>query len=232
MADPGLKLTPSVSGELRILAFGASLVEGYTNYGLTFHPFTIALQQKLAVLCPAQNIVVDVNGQSGDRVLESLGGTYLYRLQASAPPPNGDAPPKYDLVIILGGTNDLGYLITQDDCPVVIMEGLRKCYQHILSAGSGLVCLTVPERSLDEQTSMIAVKGRNARLHLNELIEAYVRDEGQQRDDKTKVHLWDMARSAPYSNDKLWSSDGLHMSKTGYDFVGEEIATFVYSIVA
>jgi lysophospholipase L1-like esterase len=233
MPDPGPKLIPSVPGELRILAFGAPLVEGYTNYGRTFHPFSTALQRQLSALCPAQNIFVDVNGQSGDSVLETLGGTYLQRLQVSLSSPESDSPPRYDLVIILGGTNDLAHLVTRDDSAVDILEGLKKCYQYILSSGSNLLCLTVPERRIDTQSTMIAIKARDARLRLNALIHAYVRDHQEHhQDDKPSVYLWDLARNAPFSvvHQGLWSADGLHMSTTGYDFVGEEIAAFVYSI--
>jgi lysophospholipase L1-like esterase len=228
-----LAFSPSVPGELRILAFGASLVEGYTDYGRDFHPFTIALQNKLSTLLPDQNVVIQVNGQSGDYVLESLGGTYLKRLQLSAQPPKSGSPPSYDLVILLGGTNDLGHLFTKQDSATDILEGLKKCYQHVISSGSNILCLTVPERRIDTLSSAMAIKYRNARLRLNEFIQAYVQDcQKNHKPDEPSAYLWDMARHAPFSVEQgRWSPDDLHMSAHGYDFVGEEIATFIYSIL-
>jgi lysophospholipase L1-like esterase len=163
-----------------------------------------------------------------------LGGTYLQRLQECVPSPESRSPPRYDLVIILGGTNDLAYLDTRDGSAMDITEGLKRCYQHVLSSGSNLVCLTVPERKIDTLSSTIAVKARDARLRLNVLIETYVWEyQDQHQDNKPNVYLWDMAQKAPFSDadQGLWSSDGLHMSTAGYDFVGDEIAGFVSSIV-
>lgn len=84
---------------LRILAFGNSLTEGYTDFGMRFHPYGNALKSKLSALAPDLTISVDINGQSGDCVLDSLRGNFKNRLlNAIGSREHG----KYDLAIVLG----------------------------------------------------------------------------------------------------------------------------------
>jgi lysophospholipase L1-like esterase len=234
------KLTLSTSGEIRILAFGNSLTEGYTDFGTRFHPYAISLEKKLSSLSPGLNVTVDVNGQSGDRVLPELGGIFLERLQSSCPLVKSGNPPKYDIVIVLGGTNDLGYMINEPDCAAEIFEGMRRCYEHVLLVGSSLLCLTVPERAIDTRTSAMARRARDSRLQLNEMIAGFAQSHQEAEDGKPKVFLMDLARIAPFPADKgedeafdqsIWSPDGLHMSSQGYDFVGEELAGFLHNLL-
>ena len=234
------KLVLSKAGELRILAFGNSLTEGYTEFGTLFHPYAIALQKKLSSLLPDLNITVDIDGQSGDRVLSRLGGVFLQRLQYSCPLRISGTPPHYDIVIALGGTNDLGYLINKPDCALEIFEGMKTCYEHVLRAGSSLLCLTVPERAIDTRKSQMAMRARDSRLQLNELIAGFVQSHQAATDGKPNVFMMDFARIAPFPADVgeheaieegIWSPDGLHMTMQGYDFVGEELAGFLYNIL-
>jgi lysophospholipase L1-like esterase len=234
------KLALPASGELRILAFGNSLTEGYTEFGTRFHPYAIALEKKLSSLLPELKIIVDVNGQSGDLVLSELGGVFFQRLQSSCPVPKTGDPPKYNIVIALGGTNDLGYMINKPDCAAEIFEGMKKCYDYVLLAGSSLLCLTIPERAIDTRTSQMAKRARDSRLQLNDLIAGYVQGQQDAENGNQKVFIMDLACIAPFPADKgedevfdqsIWSPDGLHMSSQGYDFVGEELASFLYNVL-
>jgi lysophospholipase L1-like esterase len=56
---------------LRILCFGDSLTEGYTQHGLHYHPYSDTLLDKLRAdlsLSTRYNISVDTDGMSGDQV--------------------------------------------------------------------------------------------------------------------------------------------------------------------
>jgi lysophospholipase L1-like esterase len=234
------KLTLSTPGEIRVLAFGDSLTEGYTDFGMRFHPYAIALEKKLSSLMPELNITVDINGKSGDLVLSERDGDFMQRLQSSCPLRKSGNSPKYDIVIALGGTNDLGYMINKPDCAAEIFEGIKKCYEHILLAGSSLLCLTVPERAIDTRASQMARRARHSRVQLNELISGFVQSHQGADDGKPKVFIMDLAQIAPFPGDKgedeafdqsIWSPDGLHMSSQGYDFVGDELASFLYNIL-
>jgi len=229
--------TLSDSKGMRILTFGASLTEGYTDFGMTFHPYGKSLKKKLSALHPNLKITVDVNGRSGDCVLASLGGNFLNRLQSSC---QESKLPKYDLVIFLGGTNDLAYKLNAPNGTQEIFEGLKKCYEHVLQTYStNLLCLTIPERHIDLSSSKMGIKARDARLKLNSLIASYVESHEAEEPGKPRAMLMDLAKIAPFTPDdneedadtRLWSADGLHMTSVGYDFVGEELARFIHDNV-
>lgn len=54
--------------DLRILCFGASLVEGFTQSGLRYTPYSVSMSRKLKRKWPEMKLDVDVNGMSGDMV--------------------------------------------------------------------------------------------------------------------------------------------------------------------
>jgi lysophospholipase L1-like esterase len=63
-----------------------------------------------------------------------------------------NAEKKYDWIVILGGTNDLGHGLK----PEQIFTGLEKIYKVALEHGARILALTVPEcgvinKSLDER---------------------------------------------------------------------------------
>jgi lysophospholipase L1-like esterase len=244
--------------KIRILAFGDSLTEGYTDW-ITRHPYGNALKTELSNILPEYRVTVDINGKSGDRVCSSLSGEFFERLESSIPisstsksffddvsgssaRPVTPQPSTYDLVIILGGTNDLAFKSRDPDGPARIFQALEECYNHVLDSGSSLLCLTVPERNIDTQVSAVAKIAKAARVTLNNLIIEFVEnhqpggEEGQ-----SSVFLLDLAREVPFTCDdtdkdgdddvRLWSTDGLHMTAEGYDHVGEKLAVFIHDLV-
>lgn len=87
---------------LRVLCFGDSLTAGYTNWGISFFPYGDTLRDDLRSALPSTDVQVDVEGFSGDQVR----GAFLRRLQRACE--KAKAAP-YDWIIVLGGTNDLGW---------------------------------------------------------------------------------------------------------------------------
>jgi hypothetical protein len=67
--------------DLRIFCFGASLVEGFTQYGLKFTPYSISMSKKLAEKLPQVELKIDVDGKSGDMVT----GGYKERMKRRFP---------------------------------------------------------------------------------------------------------------------------------------------------
>ena len=100
---------------LRILCFGDSLTSGYTKMGLEAYPYADHLRVGLQHMLSTSDIHVDVEGLPGDQV-QSL---YLRRLHLKL---KAAADTPYDWIIVMGGTNDLGW----GKQPTAIYEGLSK----------------------------------------------------------------------------------------------------------
>lgn len=108
-----------VPQKLQILCFGNSLTAGYCDWGTEHYPYADHLPTPLQKLYPETSIHIDVAALSGDRV---LGGQYLRRLEARLSKADASQTP-YDWVIMMGGTNDLGW----GNVPDRIYDGLSIC---------------------------------------------------------------------------------------------------------
>jgi len=108
-----IPVTPTAT--LRILCFGDSLTAGYTQWGMHHYPYAAHLTDHLQTAFPSTLIHVDVEGMIGAQV----GGQYTGRLNRACTKAK-DAP--YDWIIIMGGTNDLGW----GGQPQEIYEALRR----------------------------------------------------------------------------------------------------------
>lgn len=118
-----MNVTPEKT--LKILCFGNSLTGGYTMMGLASWPYADFLEIYLARLFPSIKLMIDVSGLPGDRVVGS-GSQFLNRMQNRCNKAVSEGRP-YDWVIVLGGTNDLGWFAE----PKVIYDGLRR-FGHLL----------------------------------------------------------------------------------------------------
>ena len=190
-----------------------------------------ALKTTLQKLRPdLTTIQVDVQGLSGDCVLTSLGGDFADRLGAAL------TDEDYDLVIILGGTNDLAYKFEKgnDGATEIFEKGLRLLYDYVMeTTKASLLVMTVPQRQIDvSKHDSWSGKARESREYLNELILGWA--EKQEK----RVFSMDLARLMPFpvehpgmeeiddrfGEESWWSADGLHMSEKGYDKMGELLA--------
>lgn len=114
MADK-LGIPDGAPSTLKILCFGDSLTAGYSRYGMLHFPYAVHLNEPLQKAFPSTKVHVDVEGMSGAQVRGQYTGR-LSRVCAKAK----DSP--YDWIIVLGGTNDLGW----EGEPEEIYEALRK----------------------------------------------------------------------------------------------------------
>ena len=117
---------------LRILCFGDSLTAGYTRYGYEHQPYADRLRAGLRYLLSTENIDVEVAGLSGDRVQGPM-GQYLSRIKDKCPV---DEQRQYDWIIVMGGTNDLGWGAEASE----IYEGLSKIFRMF----SGTLLVIIP----------------------------------------------------------------------------------------
>lgn len=93
---------PEPTGSLNILCFGDSLTAGYSRYGTVHFPYAIHLKEVLQTAFPSTWLHIEVEGMSGAQVQGQYRGRLKRALEKA-----GDDP--YDWVIIMGGTNDMGW---------------------------------------------------------------------------------------------------------------------------
>lgn len=139
---------------------------------------------------------------------------------------------KYDIAIILGGTNDL---YTRGNDPDHLAADILKL--HKIAKKHGIphtFVVTIPENKMVIRESLNSQQRRNFGLYaINEILRKYVADKWIRYGHGSSVRLIDLERYMPWvdeytngvetSDDNLWLSDGLHMSKTGYDNFGKLI---------
>ena len=114
-------MDPKDLKSLRILCFGDSLTAGYTRYGLEHYPYADYLDTTLRKFLPSTKIAIDTEGLSGDRV---KAGLFLRRIEGKVAKA---AKNPYDWVIVLGGTNDLGW----GEGPEDVHEGLSRSFSRL-----------------------------------------------------------------------------------------------------
>ncbi|HEY4485823.1 MAG TPA: GDSL-type esterase/lipase family protein [Nitrospiria bacterium] len=187
---------------IRIVAFGDSLTEGYqspsdANPLGQSTPYGRFLQDRLG-----GSVEVLVRGVCGERTEDMA-----RRVEADILALNPDD------VVILGGTNDLGWGVP----PEKIMRNLTGLYERTQAAGIRSTAVTVPSiRGFDD---MIA-----PRIVLNRLI--------QDRCAERKMACVDLfSATADPDSQRLslrYASDGLHLNTAGYrllaDLVYEQVS--------
>lgn len=129
-------------------------------------------------------------------------------------------------VVILGGTNDLGW----NAAPADIMRNLLKMYELAAAAGITPVPVTVP--SIRVGDDLRSAEGRDwfaehldRRLQLNELVLRYAESKRLAAFDLFSVTVEPATQqlAARYSN------DGLHLTTAGYRLVAERLYQDVFA---
>lgn len=221
----------------RLLAFGDSLTEGFTEGGNAFHPYAKRLGDVIYKQLPQDwHLQIEEQGESGERVLLGMN----HRLQRTLDE-HESAQRWYDWVLLLGGINDIG---GDDSTAEEVLAGLDVLVQMCLKHGSNVLLMTLTEVAMPVE----AVEKQRRRL--NQLIQAYVLQEKwdksgtaaggsgalaaagggpASRRSKPRVHLLDLAAVLPYESmpeEQRWEvwDDGVHLTMAGYDRLGEVIA--------
>lgn len=132
----------------------------------------------------------------------------------------------YDIVIILGGTNDI--IEPKEGLEDTLFEQIKMLHSEVKGHGSKCVALTIPETDVyfkdlgKNGLSWVKEAGDNIRLKLNGKLRAYIKDCGGE------IILCDLAEKFPQQSlsaeslEKLWS-DGLHFTEDGYNKMAEII---------
>ncbi|KAK7226494.1 hypothetical protein V2G26_014497 [Clonostachys chloroleuca] len=201
-------MPPPKPKTLHILCFGDSLTSGFCNFGLDERPYSARLQQRLTAEFPGREIHVYTDGEPGELVLN---GSWEARLRADL------NKRRYDWVIMLGGTNDLGSVISEDR----ILEALEDRWAKVLSKGGKLLALTVPE--CHSRPGWLVER----RALLNDDILAHEAPNFYSFDLHSRIPYHSLSRE---DREKYWD-DGLHLTGEGYSWMGDHIADALLPLV-
>jgi lysophospholipase L1-like esterase len=189
----------------KIVALGDSLTLGETDFGLSLAVPVIAFPAYLGVLAEEylrtrhSNLAVQVVNKGVDGDLTS---GMFERFSSDV------ADQRADYVIVLGGTNDIGWGLDL----MTILHNLTSIYDAAGSDDIGAIACSVP--SLLGFDELIP-----PRLDLNRAI--------RKEAEKRKISFLDLfTATANARNNRLledYSSDGLHLNSKGYERIGKYI---------
>ena len=193
----------------QILCCGDSLTAGYYGPFDHYAPYSEALSKRLRVPADeigrcgwrADEMVVNMGNQMCIDVFHRYGPGLAVQLAAK----------RYDVCIIMAGTNDLGANRPAES----IVNDLKALHEYCLSKGLRTVALPIPESRL-----WAVHQGQAPQLDTRTQVNRLLREWAATMD---AVVFVDMARHVPYSDvDGNWAPDGVHMSRQGYATFGDK----------
>lgn len=181
----------------RIICFGDSLTYGWLPSFVeddTPTPYANVLKEKV----PSWEIIeAGCPGETARHMIERL-------------PKVLDEHPA-DMIIILGGTNDLGKANETGD---TIFESLKTLHKMARERKMWVVMLSIPRHGLESEHRYNYIRQR--RLEVNTKLFAFAAGE----EDTTFIDF--ATRMKPYYDPEYWS-DWLHFTPKGYEYMGEII---------
>lgn len=199
MRCPGTSQPGAVKTHCALLCLGDSLTQGFVGGGATaLCPYSKRLSQRLKemnvnpVLVNA-GVVGECTGQIARRLEEHLHSR------------------KYDLVLILAGTNDLLGMQPADS----IVAAIRALHNTAFNAGAHTVVMTIPELHVPNSPTARLIDDRRCQVNYELRQFACVNGHRSIFVDVAEH----MPRDAAHSH--LWSSDGVHMTTDGYEYLGQ-----------
>ena len=130
---------------------------------------------------------------------------------------DADHPP-FDLVIVLAGTNDLGY--AGEAGPII--EAVEAIHAVAHGSGCPTVALGIPPSGYQSRSET----ARALASSVNEAPELWASS-----DDLATYVPYPIREFDPTNGDGWWSFDGLHFSPEGYRFVAESLAPIVAELL-
>jgi len=180
---------------MRIICIGDSLTEGYvTKDTKRYYPYSTTLKSMLGDCVTIKN--VGLSGRTSHQILE-----HLKTIDIS----------KYDIAIILSGTNDLLNKSHQ-----MILTKIKAIHRYCFHQGIGFIyALSIP------QIYDTRLMRERKRLKLNQELYTWC-------NSQPFVEYIPFGERFLYSPDsKLWAHNGYHMSIKGY----KEMARFILSYI-
>jgi lysophospholipase L1-like esterase len=212
---------PPEQGAYHILCIGDSLTEGYTKNGTAFWPYADTLQRLLAREMAKKEhslpVVVYNEGVSGDRIL----GTGMKRRLESCIEEAADADVRFEWVIIMAGINDVG-------APTVTAHDMYAALQKLL-----IMAARYSKKVLVMNCMEVAHEVYHPRM--TEVLSEYNAMVETSTAEVPGVFFLDMRKKMPYHSllpeeRGVFFDDGVHLTKEGYERMGEIISHKMMSI--
>jgi hypothetical protein len=137
------------------------------------------------------------------------------------------------LVIILAGTNDIGYGFDQSDIAQAIIALHRTCFENNVPRTLAIAIPPSAYQSINAQAATL-VQGINQELQ-DYCCRSQSQEVGQQQQQRKQRASTTTYMSFPFDYNSTsrdhWSADGLHFSARGYQTLGEKLAPIVSAIL-
>lgn len=216
LAQKGMASTKALLGldkndkQLRVLAHGDSITEGWINTAWIKMPWTPKLQQQLQQKLGGDwRVEVQNGGLGGAGVLDALNPL----LQSQLADARGKGKP-YHFIVFEAGINDI--LMKNQKAPE-IFERMKEMWRAANAEGSTvLVIPTLPTNAQGD--------AENQRRELTSKVRQYVAE--QNASGNSGLVLVDMESAFDYyklseQRRKELFDDGIHLTQAGYDLMGD-----------
>ena len=190
-------------------------------YTQDYYPYAQALAEAIGVPCDA----IGASGWTTQKMVDhrDRGGDDVCRVRRSGLK-QALKKQRYSVVIIMGGTNDLGVADAE-----AIFSNLKALHEMCHAAGCATVALTIPQgRQLGPHTAGTQLAFANEkRVQVNTRLQAFARALPPER-----CCFVAMDEEVPWSaTSEDFEPDGLHMSAEGYARFGALLAPKVRAFV-
>lgn len=205
---------------MKILAFGDSLTEGYvTKETSRYYPYTTTLKKLLSKQL-GKAVVIHNKGVSGEKT-----GSMVKRIRT--------CKSRYDMAIILAGTNDL------DDphmSATAIANNVTNLHTYCMDTlgVTNVMCLSIPEVTTPNRTNIITtnnggdrvIKYETKRIRVNKRLASYC----DQHIGVHYVHFGEVFTESQLGP-RMFSGNGYHLSVSGYKKMAEFIANHIKTVL-
>lgn len=204
----------------RILCYGDSLTAGFCLRGAKFVPYANFLKNKLS--SNGLNVEIDHYGFSGwttQQLLSNSDKDVLKDFTGHKGPGLKKAleNEKYDLLILMAGTNDLGHGKTAED----IFKNIETLAEFSLAANVSVLHVGIPDSAFLYRSSEARVK----RDDVNKQMKNFAKSSKEQMITYTPCPF-DFSPNSPN-----FDTDGLHFSEIGYQALGEGLSGVVSNLL-
>jgi lysophospholipase L1-like esterase len=219
---------------IRIFCYGDSLTAGVAPPTRALFPYAETLKKSLVDKAKSDgkqiSFEVEHTGFPGWTALElenQLKSSTKNEVQTTLlqRDPNKPDSSYFDILIYLAGTNDLGREETEQSIATAVLN--VHAWAHHIARIPFTIAIPIPPSSFQSRQPQFGQRAAK----VNKSLQAVVRKNFPHFSTTSACTLW-----APFpipldggdNNKEAWASDGLHLSQSGYQQLGEYLASVIY----